>query len=66
MCFAGEVGLSGEIRPVSQTDRRIVEAARLGFKKIFVSSFSKADHKPEGIKVVEVSDVPELVKALFK
>ncbi|MCQ2183228.1 MAG: DNA repair protein RadA [Bacteroidales bacterium] len=66
VCFAGEVGLSGEIRPVSQTDRRISEAARLGFKKIFVSSFTKDDRAPENIKVVKVSDVPALVKALFK
>ena len=65
-CFAGEVGLSGEIRPVGQTDRRIGEAARLGFKKIFVSSYSALDTPaPPGIKVVKVADVPELVKALF-
>ena len=66
-CFAGEVGLSGEIRPVAQTDRRISEAARLGFKKIFISSYSSIDGKtPAGIRVVKVADVPELVKALFK
>ena len=66
VCFAGEVGLSGEIRPVSQTDRRIVEASRLGFRRIFVSSFTKVENVPDGIKVVKVADVPELVKALFK
>lgn len=66
VCFAGEVGLSGEIRPVSQTDRRISEAARLGFSRIFVSSFTKIEMRHEGIKVVKVADVPELVKALFK
>ena len=66
-CFAGEVGLSGEIRPVAQTDRRIGEAARLGFKRIFVSSYSSMDAKvPAGIKVVKVADVPELVKSLFR
>lgn len=66
-CFAGEVGLSGEIRPVGQTDRRIGEAARLGFKKIFVSSYSSIDGKaPSGISVVKVADVPALVKALFR
>ena len=65
-CFAGEVGLSGEIRPVSQTDRRISEAVRLGFKKIFVSSYSSIDETHKGIEVVKVSDVPALVKALFK
>ena len=66
VCFAGEVGLSGEIRPVSQSDRRISEAARLGFKKIFLSSYSATEASPEGIKVVKVADVPALVKALFK
>lgn len=65
-CFAGEIGLSGEVRPVSQTDRRISEAARLGFKKIFVSSFSSADLRPRGLEIVKVADVPALVKALFK
>ena len=65
-CFAGEVGLSGEIRPVSQAGRRAVEAARLGFKRIFVSSYTHFDTKPSGIEVVKVSDIPSLVRALFK
>lgn len=64
VCFAGEVGLSGEIRPVPQTDRRVAEAARLGFKKIFVSSFEKLP-PVEGIKAVKVADIPELVRKLF-
>ena len=66
VCFAGEVGLSGEIRPVGQTDRRITEAERLGFKKIFVSSYSSLEARSSGIKVVRVADIPALVKALFK
>lgn len=66
VCFAGEVGLSGEIRPVSQTDRRILEAERLGFKKIYLSSFSPADKRHEDIRVIGVADVPALVRALFK
>ena len=66
ICFAGEVGLSGEIRPVSQAARRAVEAARLGFKKIFVSSYTHFDTKPQGIEVVKVADIPALVRALFK
>ena len=65
-CFAGEIGLSGEIRPVAQPDRRVAEAARLGFKKIFVSSFTSLDTKAKGIEVVKVSDVPALVRALFQ
>ena len=66
VCFAGEVGLSGEIRPVPQSDRRISEAARLGFRRIFVSSFTSFDKKPVGIEVVKVGDIPSLVKSLFK
>ena len=66
VCFAGEVGLSGEIRPVSQAERRAVEAARLGFRRIFVSSYARFDRKPEGIEVVKVADIPALVKALFR
>ena len=77
VCFAGEVGLSGEIRPVSQCQRRISEAARLGFKRIFVSAFEKTEHASStpsaggsasatGVKVIRVADVPELVKKLFK
>ncbi len=66
IAFAGEIGLSGEIRPVSQVDKRITEAAKLGFEKIFVSSFSKI---PSGIKkeiqVQEVATIQELVKAIF-
>ena len=66
VCFSGEVGLSGEIRPVAQTDRRISEAARLGFKKIYISSFTSVGQKVEGIQIIKVADVPALVKALFK
>ncbi len=66
VCMAGEVGLSGEIRPVNQSDRRITEAERLGFKKIFVSSFTSIDKMPECIAVIKVADIPALVRALFK
>ena len=66
VCFAGEVGLSGEIRPVSQAERRAVEAARLGFRRIFVSSYTRFDRRPEWIEVVKVADIPALVKALFR
>jgi DNA repair protein RadA/Sms len=43
-----------------------VEAARVGFKRIFVSSYTHFDQKPEGIEVVKVADIPALVRALFK
>ena len=66
VCFAGEVGLSGEVRPVAQTDRRIIEAARLGFRKIYVSSFSGLENVPDGIEVLKVADIPALCRSLFK
>ena len=69
ICFAGEVGLSGEVRPVAQTERRVIEAARLGFKKIYVSSFSSLEGlagQADGIEVVKVADVPALCRSLFK
>ena len=66
VCFAGEVGLSGEIRPVSQAERRAVEAARLGFRRIFVSSYTRFDRKPADIEIVKVADIPALVKSLFR
>ncbi len=66
-CFAAEVGLSGEIRPVAQADRLVKEAARLGFKKIFVSSYASLDTtKKPGIEIVRVPDVKTLVRILFK
>ena len=65
VCFAGEVGLSGEIRPVSQTGRRIIEAQRLGFRKIYISSFGSPDEVPEGIDVVGTPDVTALCRSLF-
>lgn len=64
-CFAGEVGLSGEIRPVSQTDRRIIEAHRLGFSRIYISAFGSPDNIPDGIEVIKVGDVPALCRSLF-
>ncbi len=66
VCFAGEVGLSGEIRPVPQTDRRIMEAARLGFKQIYVSAYSSVENIPSGISVTKVADIPALCRILFK
>ncbi len=67
VCFAGEVGLSGEVRPASRTEQRIGEAARLGIKKMYVSAYAKKalQKLPKGIEVVFVSRVDELARALF-
>lgn len=66
VCFAGEVGLSGEIRPVARIDQRINEAAKLGFNQIYVSSFNKGlDNKNLGIEIITVGRVGELFSRLF-
>jgi DNA repair protein RadA/Sms len=66
VCFAGEVGLSGEIRPVSRVDSRIQEATKLGFEEIYVSRFNKGLEKlSKNIKVVQVGKVEELFTRLF-
>jgi DNA repair protein RadA/Sms len=64
--FAGEVGLSGEIRPVHRIDGRIQEAKKLGLQQIYVSAFSKGlQELSEGIEVIPVGNMEELVSALF-
>jgi DNA repair protein RadA/Sms len=67
VCFAGEVGLSGEIRAVNRIEQRIAEAEKLGFEKIFVSKYNQkglAVNK-SGIEVVPVSRVEEVYRILF-
>ena len=66
ICCAGEVGLSGEVRPAPRSEQRISEAARLGFKKIIVSGFLRKNIKtPKGIEVVYINNIGELPPALF-
>ena len=67
ICFAGEVGLSGEIRAVNRIDQRIQEAARLGFKQIFISKYNLKgiDVESYDIKVTPISKVEELYQILF-
>ena len=65
VCFAGEVGLSGEIRPVNRVEQRIQEAEKLGFATIFISKYNKLSTKYSGIKVVLVSKIEEVVEILF-
>jgi DNA repair protein RadA/Sms len=66
VCFTGEVGLSGEIRPVARIDQRIAEAAKLGFEEIYVSSYNKGiTTASAGIRVVKVGRVDELFGKVF-
>jgi len=64
ICFAGEVGLNGEIRAVNRIQQRIAEAEKLGFEKIIISSFNQKgiDTKKLAIKIVAVETVEEAYK----
>jgi len=66
-CFAGEVGLSGEIRAVNRIEQRIAEAEKLGFEKIFVSKYNQKGLTvtTSGIEVVPVGRVEEVYRHLF-
>ena len=67
LCFAGEVGLSGEIRAVNRIDQRIAEAEKLGFERIFVSKYNQKGLGPAkfDIEIVPVGRVEEVYKHLF-
>lgn len=67
ICFAGEVGLNGEIRAVNRVEQRIAEAEKLGFEKIFISKFNKKSFNPTNfsIEIAMVGQVHEVYQALF-
>ncbi|MCX7551121.1 DNA repair protein RadA [Xanthomarina sp. F2636L] len=60
-CFAAEVGLSGEIRPIQRVEQRILEAEKLGFSTIFVSKYNKIALKNTIIKIQLISKIEDLV-----
>jgi DNA repair protein RadA/Sms len=66
-CFAAEIGLSGEVRPVSRIGQRISEAEKLGFSQIFISKYNKKglDQSGHRIGIKFVSKVEEVYKQLF-
>ena len=64
-CFAAEIGLSGEIRPVPKVEQRIQEAAKLGYQTIFISKFSKIDNHNLPVKVMPISKIQDLISNLF-
>lgn len=64
-CFAGEIGLSGEIRPVPQIEQRITEAEKLGYEKIFISNLNKISKRKFGIQIEEVSKIEDFHERLF-
>jgi DNA repair protein RadA/Sms len=63
-CFAGEIGLAGEVRPISRLDQRLSEAEKLGFTQIIVAKNSKIP-KNTKINVIQVGKVHDLVQHLF-
>ena len=60
-CFAAEVGLSGEIRPVQRIEQRILEAEKLGFSKIFISKYNKISLKNKSIEIRLVSKIEDII-----
>jgi DNA repair protein RadA/Sms len=67
VCFAGEVGLNGELRAVNKVEQRIAEAEKLGFEKIIVSRYNKKGFEKQSFKidVVALGRVDEVYKYLF-
>ena len=65
-CFVGEVGLTGEVRRVNQIDTRIKEAAKTGFKRIFIPKHNmRASLKNAGIEVIPISSIPQALKLVL-
>ena len=65
-CFCAEIDLSGELRGVSNVDRRISEAERLGYNKIIVSNNSKIGYNIKRIEVLKLKNLDQVVKQIFK
>jgi DNA repair protein RadA/Sms len=67
ICFAGEVGLNGEIRAVNRIQQRIAEAEKLGFEKIFISAFNSKglEASKHGIQIIPVERVDEAYRLFF-
>lgn len=65
VCLAGEIGLSGEIRPINRIEQRISEAEKLGFKKIVIPRFKNMDVSGRQIQVLTAEKVEDAFKILF-
>ena len=66
ICFASEIGLSGELRPVFKLDKRISEAEKLGYEVFVTSNFKKEFSKKKVIKILELEKIGSLITNLFK
>jgi DNA repair protein RadA/Sms len=65
VCFAGEVGLTGEVRPITRVEQRIKEAEKLGFETIYISGHHQIEKSHYDIAIVGLKKIEELVQALF-
>ncbi len=65
MCFAAEIGLAGEVRPVTRIDQRILEAEKLGYNTIIISSYCKLSKTNYSINIIKVAKVHDVVRHLF-
>ena len=65
VCFAAEIGLSGEVRGVNRIEQRVAEAERLGFERIIISAHNRKGLKKSSIEVQAVSKVEQLYQLLF-
>ena len=65
-CFAAEIGLAGEVRPVQRIDQRIAEAAKLGFQRIFVARSPQNKVSSDQIEVIEITKLEEVLPFLFQ
>ncbi len=68
LCFAGEIGLSGEIRPVNRIEQRIREAEKLGFSEMYISKYNRKglDSSKFNIKIHFQSRIEDLIKSIFQ
>lgn len=64
ICFAAEVGLAGEVRPIQKIDQRISEAEKLGFTKFITSKHNKISLQPKNIEIVLVANINEFVRTI--
>ena len=64
-CFAGEIGLSGEIRAVNRIESRIAEAEKLGYNKIIISKYNKFNPKAFNIEIIQCGKIEQVFKLLF-
>jgi len=64
-CFAGEIGLSGEIRAVNRIESRIAEAEKLGYNKIIISKYNKFNPKGFNIEIIQCGKIEQVFNLLF-